>query len=96
MKKTSKQRAQAFKKGTLYKAITDGGPLFLRFHVGDAADGDKKYNLSTMNANNPCVESVTTGRTFILSWQEIIEMAVEKGIDDPAAPAEGAKRRKGK
>ena len=56
--------------------------MFLRCHVGDARSGNTAYEMST-NAScmNPIIQSKQTGKWFTLSWQDIIELAVEAGID---------------
>lgn len=64
--------------GTLHKK----GTMFLRQHVG-AADGgeNSKYEMSLVNMTTPAIESKQTGRHFLLSWEDIINLAVEAGID---------------
>ena len=60
--------------------------LFMRFNVGEAMDPDdqnKAYEMSTSASQEPMVTSKTTGKTFVLSWHELISMAVEAGIDNP-------------
>lgn len=58
--------------------------MFLRMHVGEAKSGDMGYELDTnMAAANPIVRSKQSGKWFTLSWQDIIELAIEAGIDAP-------------
>lgn len=63
--------------------IHDKRTMFLRIAAGDAtADNGTKYELSVSASNNaPIVKSDKTGRWFTLSWQDILELAVEAGID---------------
>ncbi len=67
-------------KGTIH----DDKALFLRLHVGEAnsEDGDK-YEMSTNVADqSPIIHSKKSGQWFTLSWADIINMAVELGIDE--------------
>jgi len=90
-KKTRKKKKNAAKDGipvdpygTMYLSIDDGGPLFLRESVGTArAEDGTEYELTTNVANaHPIVASSKTGRRFVLSWQDIIRMAQQSGIDE--------------
>lgn len=57
---------------------------FIRIHAGEATRGKLAY---TMAANviplSPIVVSKQTGKSFTLSWAEIIDLAVAAGIDEP-------------
>ena len=55
--------------------------MFLRVHCGEATAGKLKYEMATLIAGMPIVESKQTGKWFTLSWQEIIDLAVKAGID---------------
>ena len=56
--------------------------MFLREHVGDATgEKGRKYELSFVNMHTPAILSKQTGKYFTLSWQDILELAVEAGID---------------
>lgn len=59
------------------------GALFLREHVGTVKDDEgNEYDVAlNMGGMSPMVESKQTGQYFSLSWQEIVKMAVEAGID---------------
>lgn len=57
--------------------------MFLRVHCGEATAGKLKYEMATAIAGMPIVESKQTGKWFTLSWQQIIDMAVKAGIDEP-------------
>lgn len=67
--------------GTLHPSRT----LMLRVHVGTAeSDDGTKYTLSVNAAGYaPIVHSDKTGRWFTLSWQDIVDLAIAKGIDAP-------------
>jgi hypothetical protein len=57
--------------------------MFLRVEVGkaDLPTGDS-FEM-TVNAGNyaPIVRSKQTGRSFTLSWSDIVSLAITKGID---------------
>ncbi len=55
--------------------------LFLREHVGEAANGTLKYELATLPGRSPYVRSKKTGKCFTLSWHDILTLAVQAGID---------------
>lgn len=64
--------------------IREKGAMFLRVSVGTAADEDNnaKYEMSTLAGTSiPCVRSVATGRYFLLTWPEILNLAIDAGID---------------
>lgn len=75
--------------------IHDDKVLFLRMAAGTATQGKKVYDLSTnIGGGNPIVISKQTGKTFSLSWTEIINMAIELGIDKPVEVHATPKKRK--
>lgn len=57
--------------------------LFLRNEVGVAMAGNGDgYDCSSNFATyEPIVHSVQTGKWFVLSWKDIVKLAVEAGID---------------
>ena len=55
--------------------------MFLRIDAGEAECGKLKYEMSNSAAGQPIIRSHKTGKWFSLTWQDIIEMAIEKGID---------------
>lgn len=62
--------------------IHPSGTLILRESRGNAEEeSGRKYELSVTMHGQPCVCSETTGKYFVLSWEEILAMAVEAGID---------------
>ena len=65
--------------GTLYEK---GGPMFLRNSGGTASDSEGPvYEFSTnVSGGHPILRHLRTGRTFTLSWQDIIELAEANGI----------------
>lgn len=64
--------------GKIYKSMS----LFFRQHVGEAKRENSNYELSmVINDQTPLVCSKQTGKYFSISWQEIIELAIEAGID---------------
>ncbi len=64
--------------------IHNSKSLFLREAVGTATDPEAKikYEMTTINDNRqPMVCSSKTGKYFTLSWEDIVNLAVEAGID---------------
>lgn len=56
--------------------------MILRIDVGEAvADDGRVYELYTLGNQAPLVKSKQTGRYFAITWQEIIDMAINAGID---------------
>ena len=63
--------------------IIEKDKLTMRVHVGDAADDDgNDYELSTTMSSAPMVRSVTTGRIFALTWHDILDMAIQAGVNE--------------
>jgi hypothetical protein len=65
--------------GKIHKAET----LFFRVEVGEATgDHGRHYELTiSAGSSAPIVHSKTTGKWFTLSWQDIIALAIQEGID---------------
>lgn len=63
--------------------IHDSKTLMLRFHVGTAEASNNKYDMAISNANSPIITSEQTGKYFTLSWDDILALAIEAGIDEP-------------
>lgn len=63
------------------------GKGFMTLHMdcGTAKTDEYKLDLST-NASNgsPMVRNSVTNKWFTLNWQEIIDLAIEAGIDKPS------------
>lgn len=59
--------------------------MFLRKNVGTAkADDGTVYELTTtFSDGSPIVNSDKTGKYFTLSWTDIINLAVDAGLDKP-------------
>jgi len=56
--------------------------MFLRQHVGDAKSGKTGYEMSfNIGGSHPIIRSNQTGKWWTVSWQELIELAIKKGID---------------
>jgi len=58
----------------------------LRMAVGTAKDAEGlEYEMTTAVAGGyPIIRSLKTGRWFTLSWIDILELAIERGIDEEA------------
>ena len=55
--------------------------LFFRNHIGTAVDGERKFEMATSMNGTPILQSAKTGKWFLLSWQDIINLAEKAGID---------------
>ncbi len=67
--------------GTIYEE----NAMFLRTEVGEAKDKETgiTYELTTHAGNgSPIISSDKTRKKYSLSWQEIINLAIENGIND--------------
>ena len=57
--------------------------LILRFSAGAASDDcGVEYELSNNADGSTMVKSSKTGRTFAVSWRDVLEMAIQAGIND--------------
>jgi len=68
--------------GRMFVGVKEGGPMWLRENVGTAKSNEVEYEL-TLNAGgfHPIVASSKTGKRFVLTWQDIVNMAQDAGID---------------
>ncbi len=65
---------------TSFGTIKSPMGLYLRTHVGDAEYQGIKIELSLANNNTPLVLCHTTNKSFMLTWHDIIRMAVNAGL----------------
>ena len=66
--------------GTIHPKKT----LFFRRYIGEAKSGKLKYEMAAkMCGSTPIIESKQTGKWYTVSWQELINMAVQAGVDKP-------------
>lgn len=72
--------------------IYDKRPLFMHMRVGTAKRGEgEEYEMEVEATSlSPIVHAVHSGRTFTLSWPEILRLASEAGIDVSAPAPEAA------
>lgn len=67
-------------KGKLYPPKT----MFLRNDVGNAEADGIIYEMTTdFGSSIPLIHSSKTGNHFSLSWENIIDLAIERGINEP-------------
>jgi hypothetical protein len=68
------------RKGKLHPPKT----MFFRQDVGTAKgeDGTEYEMTVNMGGATPIIRSKKTGKWFTLSWQDIIDMAIERGINE--------------
>ena len=70
--------------------ILERGVMILRVVVGEAEDDQgNKYEMTVSMASAPLLKSKLTGRTFALSWSDILEQAIEAGINEKPTPDAG-------
>lgn len=64
--------------------IYERDAMLLRVLVGTTTSGNTgiDYELAITVGHNPQVKSMKTGRTFSLSWEELIAIAINAGIDN--------------
>jgi len=61
--------------------------IFLRHHIGKAKNDTHKLELSTTTTGCPMVSVHVDGvgrRAFILSWDDIIKLAINRGLLEEA------------
>lgn len=78
--------------GTIHESNT----LFFRIEAGTATSPEgNKYELSIgVSGNAPIVHSNKSGQWFTLTWNQIIRMAIEAGIDVKIKKKRGSKNGK--
>lgn len=61
--------------------------MFLTVHCGTATAADGTvYELGTcITTGSPIIRNKTTGRSFLVGWTELLELAKRAGIDTPEA-----------
>ena len=59
--------------------------MFLRNNVGSAdGPGGFSYEMSSnFSDHSPIIQSKKTGKWFVLGWEEIVNLAIDAGIDKP-------------
>lgn len=58
------------------------GTLFLSIEAGSAANEERSYQLLTSGSSGvPMIESKQTGKTWSISWKELLDLAIAAGID---------------
>lgn len=93
-KKLATRKARARKEGlfeTPRKEKTDNDmvvgevcgkdEMFMGIDAGEASLNDKKYGLSVSMQSTPIVLSRQTGKWYVLTWEDIVRLAVQRGID---------------
>jgi len=58
------------------------GRLMMLKTVGKCKGPNGEYELLVEPDGQPVVRSMLTMRKFVLTWQNIVELAVQNGIDD--------------
>ena len=55
--------------------------MILRTHIGSATLGKKAYEMSTSMTGRPLILSKQTGKYFSLPWADILDLAIQAGVD---------------
>lgn len=63
-------------------AILPEGKLMMLKRIGETQGPNGKYELLVDQNGQMVVRSLTSMRKFLLSWQNVMEIAVDNGIDD--------------
>ena len=61
--------------------IDAAGAFFICEARGEAEAADVTYELNTHLSGAPMVRSGKTGKTFSLSWHDVLRLAIDAGID---------------
>lgn len=78
MNKTNKKNAND-ELGTLFPK----DQYFISVSVGKYEDDERGIRLSLgsiVNSNEMCVFSYETGKTYVVEWEKVIELAIEAGV----------------
>ena len=63
--------------------IVEKGTLIFRDPIGDSELDGKIYSVSRgSSTHTPHVQSETTGRTYVFTWEELVKIAILAGIDE--------------
>lgn len=65
-----------------YGKMFDTDVVMIRKQVGTGNMGGKEYEMQLSVHGNPIVESKATGKMFMLTWEGIVKLAVEAGVDE--------------
>lgn len=55
---------------------------FLRLDVGSAKAHGNTYELATNSDGAPLVRSAKTGRFYCVPWAQLLQLAIDSGIDE--------------
>lgn len=70
------------KKQSEYGEMLEASALMLRRDIGTGNMGGKEYDMQITATGNPIVHSKATGKMFMLTWEGIVKLAVEAGVDE--------------
>lgn len=66
--------------------IFEKNALFLRTEMGTATSESTTYELSVLPTGEMLVRSGQTGRFFVAVWSNVLEAAIQAGIDQEPGP----------
>lgn len=64
--------------------LYDAKALLLRNYIGEATSPDtgRKFELSLVNMSMSAVKDLTTGKTYVFSWDDLLRQAIAAGISE--------------
>jgi hypothetical protein len=74
----AKWMLEKIKVGKMYPASA----MFLRWEVGEMDVDGEKFEITTNAHKVPLITSQKTGKTFMLSWEDITKLAIQNGVND--------------
>ncbi|MGO4302217.1 hypothetical protein [Cupriavidus sp. RAF12] len=63
--------------------IIPANRLFVSQHIGKAEGAGMHFEMMTSLGGNPMVMCVETGKSFSLGWQDVLALAVARGVTNP-------------
>lgn len=67
-------------KTTQYGELTDNGGFYIHVDVCHTTVNEKKVQCSLINGVVPVVSCEETNKRFTLSWNDIVHIAIERGL----------------
>ena len=66
--------------------------MLMKVHAGEGSapvnGKEEHFNFATGTSGNPVIQSVSTGKTWTATWEELLNIAILKGLLEPGNPPE--------